>query len=489
MAALLAACSTTESPPPEVAFRNPGEIRSQDGVLEVELRAAYAGNRIGNDRVELRAYNGGLVGPSLRLRPGDLLKVHLVNDLPEHPASGHGQHEVNEPHGFNTTNLHTHGLHVSPSGNSDNVFLTVEPGRDQRYEIQLAEDHPGGTFWYHPHKHGSVAIQVGSGMAGALLVEGKIDRAPELRDVREKVFVLQQIPYARGEDGVGRLEDYGAFGPTGWEKSGRYTTINGLVQPTLTARPGELQRWRFIHAGLRETIMAKLVACDGAWRWNDGATPLPLNEIAVDGITRYRMAEKARIELQPGYRSDVLVRVEAPGSYCLIDEATEAGLSLFIRPEGAKLLAKLRVEGPPTDMPLPPADLTAYAPFAPIEAAEVTGRRRTEFSMVLRPKGIEFRVNGKTFDPDRVDETLKLGAVEEWTLTSRRGSHPYHIHVNPFQIVEGAEPVWRDTVLVRPRQPIVMRSRYRRYTGKFVLHCHILDHEDKGMMQVIEVVR
>ena len=103
-------------------------------------------------------------------------------------------------------------------------------------------------------------------------------------------------------------------------------------------------------------------------------------------------------------------------------------------------------------------------------------------------EGIEFRVNGKVFDPDRVDETLKLDAVEEWTLTSKIGSHPYHIHVNPFQVVEGGEPVWRDTILVRSKQPVVMRSRYTRYTGKFVLHCHILDHEDKGMMQIIEVV-
>ena len=481
------------APPPEVDFRNPPVIESKNGVLETELSIEYADNWIGSDRVRLRAYNGATVGPTLRLRPGELLKLHLVNRLPAmpgaHASHNGGEHDVNVPHGFNTTNLHTHGLHVSPSGISDNVFLTIEPGQDQRYEIALHESHPGGTFWYHPHKHGSVAIQVGSGMSGALLVEGRIDRAPELQGVAEKIFVFQQIPYALSEDGIGRLEDYDSFGPLGWERSGRFTTINGLVQPLLEARPGEVQRWRFIHAGLRETIMTRLVPCDADWRPREGAAPVIQHEIAVDGITRYSRADKAQVELQPGYRSDVMLRLVEPGNYCLMDAATNAGLSLFARPEATKLLAKVRVAGEPVSMPLPPADLTAYAPLAPIEADEITGKRSTEFNVVPQlGKGFAFQVNGKVFDPDVVDETLKLGAVEEWTLTSKFGGHPYHIHVNPFQIVEGAEPVWRDTIIVRSKQPVVMRTRYTRYTGKFVLHCHILDHEDRGMMQIIEVV-
>jgi FtsP/CotA-like multicopper oxidase with cupredoxin domain len=235
--------------------------------------------------------------------------------------------------------------------------------------------------------------------------------------------------------------------------------------------------------------MATLVPCDDAWQPLEGAAPLPLREVAVDGITRYRMAAKDQVELQPGYRSDVLVRVDEPGNYCLLDDAVPAWVALFARPEAKRLLAKLRVVGEALDMPLPPSDLTAYAPLAPITAAEVTGQRRAEFDIVPSlGAGLEYRINGKTFDPDVVDHTMKLGTVEQWTLTSKLGPHPFHIHVNPFQVVAGAEPVWRDTILVRPRQTVLMRTRYARFDGKFVIHCHILDHEDRGMMQVLEVV-
>jgi FtsP/CotA-like multicopper oxidase with cupredoxin domain len=165
----------------------------------------------------------------MRVRPGDTLRIRLVNDLPDEPATGPHPDDVNKPHGFNTTNLHTHGLHVSPEDNSDNVLLEIPPRGRQDYKIQMKAGHPPGTHWYHPHKHGSVALQVASGMAGALIVEGGLDEVKEIKAAEERIFVFQQIPYSDAKPGT--LE-----GPECIDQilkwpilKDRYTTINGLV--------------------------------------------------------------------------------------------------------------------------------------------------------------------------------------------------------------------------------------------------------------------
>ena len=157
------------------AFRLPETIVSAGGELRTRLEAnlvrhTVAGRTDQNnyvaDVVELRCFNGNLLGPTLRVRPGDILEIRLENHLPVFPANGHPG-DINYPHDFNSINLHTHGLHVSPKRPSDDVSLQIAPGDFFHYRYQIPRDHPAGTFWYHPHHHGSVAIQVASGMAGA----------------------------------------------------------------------------------------------------------------------------------------------------------------------------------------------------------------------------------------------------------------------------------------------------------------------------------
>ncbi|TWU10080.1 multicopper oxidase domain-containing protein [Allorhodopirellula heiligendammensis] len=149
----------------------------------------------------LRSYEGRPVGPTLRVKPGEILRVRLKNQLPPEDPSEHPD-DINTPHEFNTTNLHTHGLHVSPVGNGDNVLLSVGPGEEFIYEITVPEDHVAGTFWYHAHRHGSTAIQVSSGMAGALIVDspendpGAVDNVPGIKQADERICVFQQISYA-----------------------------------------------------------------------------------------------------------------------------------------------------------------------------------------------------------------------------------------------------------------------------------------------------
>jgi L-ascorbate oxidase len=154
--------------------------------------------------------------------------------------------------------------------------------------------------------------------------------------------------------------------------------------------------------------------------------------------------------------------------------------------------------------------LTSFVPHPDIADSEVTGKQTLQFK-IDNSGGLKFEVDGNPYKPDRIDRTLTLGGVDEWTLTSWNNppvNHPFHIHVNPFQVVKILDPngndvslngesddpqyanlkgIWKDTLLVKANYQIIIRTRYQRYIGEFVLHCHILDHEDQGMMQNIRI--
>lgn len=460
-------------------WRDVTPVRSRDGYLDTTLTTRYGEHRIAGCPTRLRLYGGELVGPTLRVAPGDTLEIELVNHLPLNPPRL-PPYDPNIPHDFNTTNLHTHGLHVSPAGNADNVLLRIDPEVTLQYEIKLPRDHPPGTFWYHPHVHGSTAIQVGSGMAGALIVEGGLDRVTEIAAARERIFVFQQIPYDR----AGRVEDFDeSFGPGKWAEMKRRTTINGQLYPTIRMRPGAVERWRFIHGGVRETLM---VALEGH----------QLHEIAVDGLATGRIDTWDTVELQPGYRSDVMVQALPlpPGTtrmeYLLVDRPSSAELSLLQVAEERAVLAKVVVEGQPVRLQLPrPEQVAGLVPFPWIE--ETRGEQTLVFDIDTSVEPARFLVNGRPFGNDH-RRLLELGRAETWNLRSDFASHPFHIHVNPFQHERRGpdgrpQRVWRDTLLLREKQPETVRTRYSRYVGTFVLHCHILDHEDQGMMELVEV--
>ena len=144
----------------------------------------------------------------------------------------------------------------------------------------------------------------------------------------------------------------------------------------------------------------------------------------------------------------------------------------------------------PTILPGPTMPMHANVTLDPA----VRGKNRsTSFSIPIVDGVTEYQINGEVFEAGVVHETLELGTEEEWFLTAADGGHPYHIHINPFQVwqVSGDSvwpPVWRDVVYTPPLDSVRIRSRYTQYTGDFVLHCHILNHEDQGMMQRIRIV-
>ncbi|BCU78463.1 redoxin domain-containing protein [Luteolibacter sp. LG18] len=496
-------------------YTDPEEIRSHHGVLTAELVATYARNFIGNDPVYLRSYNGHLVGPTLRAKPGDTLRITVKNNLPPQPWQ---KDSMNTLHDFNTTNLHTHGLHVSPNGVSDNVLLEIDPGATQEYEIKIPKDHTCGTYWYHAHRHGSTAGNVASGMSGALIIEGDLDEVPEVKAAKERVMVLNQIPYIYKntlDDGNGgtitfdfpegiieeKLAGY-IFGPGDWETLGRYTTVNGVQLPVIRMAPGQVERWRIVDSGQREQIDLQITT-------PDGTTPgIPFHEIAVDGLALGKSVQKDVINLLPGYRSDVLVKApEKPGEYVLVDQATASGIDG--QGEPLKYIARIVVEGTPASMKLPVDNQLAQFRLPTLKDAKIDSPQSAVYGILPTTGGVIFTIDGKAFDMDQAKE-LSLGNTDEWTVSVKNGGtintgHPFHIHVNPFEVfsIMGPKdpndpkspqveqltggPIWRDTIWVPNNGTVKFRTKYTDFVGTFVQHCHILDHEDQGMMQLVDI--
>jgi FtsP/CotA-like multicopper oxidase with cupredoxin domain len=518
-------------------FRNPPEIRATGGVLSTTLSVRYtdpATTSIAGCPVRLRSYNGQLVGPTLRIRPGEALRPRLANRLPRESAAEIRRQFLQEdsssfinqiPASFNTTNLHTHGLHVSPRGNGDNVLLAIPPDSTQPYNIPLPGNHTRGTYWYHAHTHGSTAIQVGSGMEGALIVDDDPARLPPaLRaasdPAHEKIFVIQTILYGTH----GTIDHITSFFPDNppasdrdcaqgidslctWDSSHRRETINGQIVPVIRMRPGEVQRWRLIDAAFRASIFFQV-------------QEHALNEIATDGIYTGRIdtwSPTQPVQLQAGYRSDVLIQAHRrPGStaaedtFQIIDASSPAGLSIRGTREPQNLIAILVVGGAPADMQLPTqAEMAALNPFPGVNlAANANQVQEVAFKLGsgLNPNENRnyFQVNFSAFNDNHV-RYVKLNDTDMWSITTVGDSsasisgipplpHVFHIHVNPFQLQRqgpdgSPQTVWKDTQLIAPGDKVNVYTHYTDFTGAFVLHCHILDHEDLGMMEVVEVVR
>jgi FtsP/CotA-like multicopper oxidase with cupredoxin domain len=218
------------------------------------------------------------------------------------------------------------------------------------------------------------------------------------------------------------------------------------------------------------------------------------HQLALDGISFARPQPVHTMLLSPGNRADVLVQGGAPGHYLLRKLEYDQGRG----PEPETILAAVEVRGEPVEMELP-ARLPVPASLTPIEDYEIRRTRVVTFNNHPSHSHAypfpRFTIDGKNFDPDRVDQTMKLGSAEEWTIRNEGSAdHPFHIHINPFLVTQIggaalATPVWQDTVIVpRSGGSVTFRTRFTDFVGRFVLHCHILDHEDLGMMQLVEVV-
>lgn len=666
LASPLAAQQSPVPEPPPLEISAPEELsleavpttartraRSNDpgAVLLIEMVESQIWNPVKGDfdRVIHRGYRDGknpaaantpYVAPTIRARPGQTVRIDILNHLPAESACLHTPETMNNPDQakcYNVTNNHFHGGWVNPDGNSDNVLRRLYPNPEAvyEYEYNIPSDHPAGTFWYHPHVHGSTAIQVGSGLAGALVVRG--DRWPAqtpdglragdidqlLKDadgnsITDRVLLLQQIQYACDTDAqgnpkpaadrwtcaadeIGSVNDYTAFlPPTNWADSGRFTTVNGRVAAPLqlSAKPGVPERWRLIHGGFSASArvqifparagadLAELETAPAAKQPEiidrncqiDGP-PVPMFEIAADGLTRAQVLETTARNLHPGYRSDVLVSFPAGGRYCVVDQGIDPAQGVEGSLPEPRFLFSVNVDevaatpapareaitalmvaaasaASENDLPEDLRDqivaslndglkLPLFTPHETLEGAEIDNIQHVRFALggAIQPdhpdppSALGLGIGHVTVPPgqptpdftdlrftERAEDVvnLYLGDVDEWRLVSRLGAHPFHIHVNPFEVqavmktvnrdtgpevidltqVEsyldaagvrqesqyfGMKGVFKDTIIVEPDAEIIVRSHYERYIGTFVLHCHILYHEDLGMMRLVRI--
>lgn len=449
--------------------------RSVNGVLDTTLRMAYAYRYVGGVRLYVRSYEGASPGPTLRVKPGDTLRLKLINDLP--PNRDAMPADMSRPHQFNNTNFHFHGAHVSPSGIADNVMRSMAPGNTYNVEIKIPQDHTRGTYWYHPHHHGSADVQMSSGMLGAIVVEGDFADVPEIAAAKERLLVLTQVVH----DAHGMIENFETLFP---ETATRFLAVNGQRRPMISMRPGEVQRWRILNAGYQDDLLLVLDKHD-------------LHAVAYDGIQLGAVEPHRQILIAPGQRVDVLVRAGAAGTYELNAAPYDQG-----HPSPTGTLARVVVSGAPMNMNLPRA--LPRPPLESIKASEITNTRTVVFSATAPEadaaghwQEFGFFIDGKKFDPRRIDHRVKLGAVEEWKIinTHEHDDHVFHIHTNPFEVVSvNGKPLavtqWRDTVIVeRKGGEVVFRSRFLDFTGIFMLHCHMMNHEEMGMMQTVEVYK
>ncbi|MGJ7439697.1 multicopper oxidase family protein [Aquipuribacter sp. MA13-6] len=449
----------------------PQVLTSGDRLLELQLTAAPARLQVGGREASVLAFNGTLPGPTLRVAPGDTIRVAFTNDLRA------------------PTNLHVHGLHVSPEGNGDNPFLSIAPGASFDYEFTLPEDHPPGTYWYHPHHHGHVADQVAGGLYGAIVVA---DPDP-LPVTRERVLVVSDL----GLDASGNLAEVDRMQRM-LGREGEIVLVNGQIRPRLDAAPGERERWRVVNACTSRYLRLQL----------DGQQVHLLSR----DLGRLPVPEVAReVVMAPGNRVELLVETTEGSSTLVaapVDRGDMGAMTGGGRPGDPVELLTLTVSGERVEalepMPEGPAlrDLRAEPDIAARTltfamgmagamggGAMMGGDRPQDRSMTA------FTIDGRAFDPDRVDTSVPVGTVEEWTLVNTSPmDHPVHLHVWPMQVVHDGtrvvpEPRWQDVVNVPARTEVTVLVAFDDIPGRTVYHCHVLDHEDQGMMGTVEAHR
>lgn len=440
----------------------------------------------------------------------------------------------NIPKHFDNTNLHLHGLDVEvhmfdPIGthNPEAPHINIGPGECYCYRFQLPEHHPDGLYWYHPHLHGSSAVQLWGGMMGLLKVEGNLMK--ELSDynvVDSRDFVIwdpafQDVSDIRPNADHDIEVDEFLNGQTTLAEIHPFL-INGEITPQFdNVGVGEILHLRALCSTIEnENTVIVYKAPEGnedvdysTWNWKESGIPFWV--IASDGVTYSKPRETQAIVMAGGQREELLLKFDEPGKYVISQQGIQ-GMQFFDmygHPHD-QLLAEINVvdKGDATVLPTV-SDVMAmtftpgYKPEENIQSHQITKTESIVFSMGAdRNKAPfpQYYINGKAFDGDRLDFHAYPGqAVEYILINANHNVHPFHIHVNRFQVQEmGSElsveeypalaevmkfdpNVWRDVVVVPPNGRARIWVQYKEYTGKTVIHCHFLAHEDTGMMSTL----
>ncbi len=528
----------------------PPDLRSHNGLLQVDLTIYQSSDRDRSDRY-CYVDSKGNESPNLRVKPGDLVIINLKNGMAapapgsstghHHSHAGDAQEEAACSSGLmsaTSTNLHFHGLTVPPTCHQDDVLNTsIQPSDPPfQYRFRIPADEPPGLYWYHPHIHGFSKQQVLGGASGALIVEGLESANHAVAGLPERVLIIRDedllhpnAPPAQSEPVtpkflVDRDGDAANTG-TGFGKPAKDLSINFVPVPypsyqpaVIRIKPGEQELWRVLNASAITYLNLAVIA---------QRLPQPLGLVAIDGVPmnvseqysatgRDAVNWQTHIGLPPGARVEFIVKGPPAGSTALfVTRTVDTGPG----GENDPNRALARVEASP-DAPAPRATLPASpAALAPPREAwlgdvQPVRVRRLYFSEKLADpndptSAVEFYITeeGQTpapFDPASTAPNIvvKQGTVEDWIIESRSSElHAFHIHQLHFALLDYLgvpvnERFLRDTVnvpyyngrtLAYPSVRLRMDFRDPNTVGTFPYHCHLLEHEDKGMMGVIRV--
>lgn len=500
---------------PEVAIAGLGVLQDND-------------NPPATQNGRLMTYNGSWIGPTLIADQGDRLDLSITNQLDDQ------------------TNFHSHGLHVSPLGYADNVLITIDPQETWNTVIDIPEDHFSGTNWYHPHLHGKTNEQVQGGLSGLLVIdpEEELKNYTGLENAHLEIFGLKTIYYdqtrSNQDAGIYKIANF-TRGNDGLIQNAIYT-VNEQYNPTVLMNTGEWEVWTMANLGNNSWYNLKLVD-------ETGKNAIPFYIIGNDGDSGeiQTPSETDTIFVPPGKRFTVLARVPEAGTYYLLNNGSQAITPLhsetirnnyfdLLTPNGyfddgflkhpQAILATVEVTGQPApaEVALPQRKENS-PPSLGSELLEAipTQYRQLEFKTQSKPEGgkPDFLINGKVW-PNVPLIMPMLDTVEEWKLVNASAEanllewHPFHIHQNDFTIksindveLSKLSDFVRDTVALPPAyQPgtsteanpfgtpqvngkpteVVIRMGFEDFPGTYVYHCHILDHEDSGMMGTVRVI-
>jgi len=487
--------------------QDPVSLSSSNGVLGAGFVMRHSVDAFGFNHYcyNYKTAAGDVESPTLRLNQGDVLRLRVTDDI---TGSSDKSQKMDMPPSsspvcgdtgaatLSSTNVHFHGLNVSPNCHSDDILTTlIQPGSPGfEFNIQIPTNEPPGLYWYHPHVHGFTEFQVNGGAAGAIIVEGMEKVRPEVAGLTERVFVIRQqylVPWVPGPYDLSINYQIAAF--------------PNSPNPIIQMKPGEKQFWRIANATIQD-FMVLQVQINGI--------PEQLQLIALDGYPLAQPRNETSILVPPAGRAEFIVTAPATGqSGIFISNGYSTGPTG--NPDLTQTLADIQPTAradqaqKPKSAESEPQKSLDDLKFAGLSNQKPTAQRSIyfseEFGGTNGPIQFYVTVDGqkqKVFEANEKPViTTKVGAVEDWTIENRAlETHAFHIHQIHFMMLEvDGKPVpqdMRDTIEIpywggpgKPYHSAKVRMDFRDPTiaGTFVFHCHILLHEDLGMMHKILV--
>jgi suppressor of ftsI len=459
------------SEPPEV--RSPFVLRALNDPLTGRGAFSFAGRE---------------VPPTIRTSPGAKIKMEYVNQMSRtsHETCVDGRCK-------NMTNLHFHGLHVSPDAPQDDVIsMMAMPGESLHYVVDVPDDQPPGLYWYHTHPHGESYQQSLDGMSGVIVVDGIERYVPEVRSMKERILILRDAELQQDDPSSTALKrrvqlSSSKCGAADGDPA-RVFTVNGDVRPRIGIAPGEKQFWRIVNAS--PDLYADLVV-----------DSQQMIVVAFDGMPlafhdpTHRSEKVEHVLLAPAGRVEFIVTGPKAGSKAAIrSRCVDTGADGD--PNPAMVLADLDEDVRSSAHPIYSKVDGPAAVYRPLSSGTIQALEDEEPKFVVKFTEDKngFYINDKkyaTTDPPMT--TVRIGNFVHWRVTNQTNEmHPFHIHQVHFLVYEEdgkkvKRPEWMDTINVAPEGSVdlVMDFTDPIIRGMSLFHCHLLKHEDKGMMAKI----